>query len=70
MTNDIHHLENSATANYLYADQNILAFNANANVDHKKAAEISLKKSLEILPDYSLALSKLGYLYSVINNDI
>ena len=69
MTNDIHHLENSATANYLYADQNILAFNANANVDHKKAAEISLKKSLEILPDYSLALSKLGYLYSVINND-
>jgi tetratricopeptide (TPR) repeat protein len=69
MSNDIQHLEKSANANYLFAEENILAYNADGNKERKTAAEISLKKSIEILPDYSLALSKLGYLYSVINND-
>lgn len=69
MSNDIQQLQNSANANYLFADQNILAYNADGNLERKESAEIYLKKSLELLPDYSLALSKLGYLYSVINND-
>lgn len=69
MTNDVQHLENSANANYLLADQSILAYNADGNQERKITAETALKKSLTVLPDYSLALSKLGYLYSVINND-
>jgi tetratricopeptide (TPR) repeat protein len=69
MTNDITHLENSVNANYQLADQNILAYNADGNNERKIAAELQLKKCLEILPDYSLALSKLGYFYSMLNND-